>query len=195
MNLKSKFSFLKIRMVLLMASLTLGVSIILVGCGNNKTDSSEAQSDSSSSSQVESSSQQEESMDLTEDILKDKEKLAAMINENLTDETKINQMVESLNQGFSQYMSISYDADNKNFLLVPQQTDNLLSKQLNKAAQNPSSSMSQTIIKGLGNSLISFSDSVSTELGAGYSLILKSPNEGQPDLFVIKDGEITYPAF
>ena len=151
------------------------VSISLFGCSNQGEKEQKVKKDINTE-QRESSSESEIQKEVEE----------------VTTDEKIISMLDSLNQGFSNFFNIEYVESEKAFTLTAKE-DGPMFAQLEKLAQTPNDGETSQKIKEISESLVGFSESVSDSLGSNQKIILKNNFNNLGNFFEMKDGKITYP--
>lgn len=146
--------------------LSLLSGLFLVGCGGNsskKTESTTSKTSESSISQAD------------KDI-----------------KTNIEIAINSLKKGFSATHNISFDEKTKSFILSPK--DGLSETEtLKKVADNPTEPKYEETLKNMASNFIDLSTTISSNIGKEYKIKLKYPGNDNRDIFIIQDGNISYP--
>ncbi|MBO0438918.1 hypothetical protein [Candidatus Enterococcus ikei] len=146
--------------------LSLLSGLFLVGCGSNsdkKTESTSPKTSESSTAQAD----------------KDKQK-------------NIEIAVNSLKKGFSAYHDISFDKKTKSFILKPKE-ELSETETLKKVADSPTEPKHEETLKNIASNFIELSTTISENIGKDYKIKLKYPGDNNRDIFVIQDGNISYP--
>lgn len=146
--------------------LSLLSGLFLVGCGGNNSKKTE----STSSKTSETSSNKAE---------KEKQK-------------NIETAVNSLKKGFSATHNISFDEKTKSFILSPKEGLSETNT-LKKVADNPTEPKYEETLKNMASNFIDLSTTISSNIGKDYKIKLKYPGNDNRDIFVIQDGNISYP--
>lgn len=104
----------------------------------------------------------------------------------------IDAVVVSLQKGLAGTHNVEYDKINKTFKIsaiqgIPETTT------LQKIANEPTNERYLDTIKGMASNFVNLSIDMKQKLGSGYSIVLLNPTDGGKDIFIVKDGNISYP--
>lgn len=112
--------------------------------------------------------------------------------EELSQESKVEQITSSLNQGMAVFFDISFDEALKTFKLIPKE-ESQIGQNFARVSESPEEANNSETIKEMAMSLRGFSTSVADSLGKNYHIELINPFTTEGSFFVITDGIITYP--
>lgn len=163
--MKSKYVFLILSLI----------SLSLFGCSNQREKEPRIKS-KISSEQKEASNEREVQKEVEE----------------VSTNEKINSMLNSLEQGFSNFFNIEYIESEKAFILTAKE-EGPIYFELEELSKNPKSEEANKKIKELSESLVGFSESISKSLDKEQKIILINNFNDLGNFFEMKDGEITYP--
>lgn len=166
-----------------MLVLLMGGVITLTGCGSR---TNQITSEASSSSNIETSVSSSEISKSTTS-----QSGTSTRTSDSYDQSDIDIVMDSLNQGFSEYFNVSYDSKNMAFILTP--IEGLPETEtLKKIASAPTEDAHEESLRINSTQLIELSTMISDNVGSGFTIVQANPLGGD-NLFEIKDGVISYP--
>lgn len=149
--------------------LSLLSGLFLVGCGSNNDKKNESASSTTAENSIDRKASEKKSKQKNIDIA-----------------------VNSLKKGFSAYHDVSFDEKTKSFILNPKEGLSE-TETLKKVADNPVEPKYEETLKGMASNFIELSTTISEKVGKDYKIKLKYPGDNNKDIFVIQDGNISYP--
>lgn len=156
--------------------------LTLSGCGSGTNQSS---SEASSSSKIEMSV----SSDVSESITS--QTGTSTTTSNAYDQSDIDIVMDSLNQGFSEYFRVSFDSKNMAFILTP--IEGLPETEtLKKIANAPTADAHEESLRANSTQFVELSTMIRDNVGKGFTIVQANPLGGE-NLFEIKDGVVSFP--
>ncbi|WP_430597542.1 hypothetical protein [Enterococcus sp. AZ177] len=117
---------------------------------------------------------------------------SSLTTEKNSQQKNIDNAISSLKKGFSAYHDVSFDKKTKSFILSPKEGLSE-TKTLIKIADNPTEPKYEETLKGIASNFIELSISISKNIGKDYKIKLASPGNDHKYMFVVQDGNISYP--
>lgn len=117
---------------------------------------------------------------------------SSLTTEKNSQQKNIDNAIGSLKKGFSAYHDVSFDKKNKSFILSPKEGLSE-TETLKKIADNPTEPKYEETLKNIASNFVELSITISGKIGKDYKIKMKRPGNDNKDMFVVQDGNISYP--